>query len=69
VTVDVDYDHRATRRRFEVTIGLTGDLNEEQLARLEKVAAARPLRRALEAGFEFVERLETKTDQRAGSSA
>ena len=59
VTVDVDYDHRATPRRFDVAIALTGDLGDEQLARLEKVAAACPLRRALEAGFEFKERIET----------
>jgi putative redox protein len=69
VTVDVDYDHRATPRRFEVTIGVTGDLDEEQLARLEKVAAACPLRRALETGFEFVEWLEARRDQRSLSSA
>ena len=58
VTVDVDYDHRSTPRRFDMTISLTGDLDDEQLARLEKVAAACPLRRALETGFEFNERLE-----------
>ena len=59
VTVDVDYDHRSTPRRFEVTIGLSGDLTDEQVARLEKVAAACPLRRSLEAGFEFEERIES----------
>jgi putative redox protein len=58
VTVDVDYDHHATPRRFEIAIGLTGELSDEQLARLEKVAAACPLRRSIEAGFEFAERIE-----------
>ena len=58
VSVDVDYDHRATPRRFEVTIALTGDLTEEQLARLEKVAATCPVRRSIEAGIEFDERID-----------
>ena len=55
VTVDVDYDHRATPRRFTVAVALTGELRDEQVARLEKVAAACPLRRSIEAGFEFEE--------------
>jgi putative redox protein len=59
VTVDVDYDHRSTPRRFGVRIVMTGDLDDEQLARLEKVAAACPLRRSLAAGFEFKERIKT----------
>ena len=58
VSVDVDYDHHAAPRRFEVTITLTGDLTEAQLERLEKVAASCPVRRSIEAGFEFVERIE-----------
>jgi len=58
VTVDVDYDHRSTPRRFEVAVQLTGDLSDEQVARLGKVAAACPLRRSLETGFEFAERIE-----------
>ncbi|HEY6835682.1 MAG TPA: OsmC family protein [Gaiellaceae bacterium] len=57
VTVDVDYDHRSTPRRFTVAIELTGDLDDEQLARLEKVAAACPLRRSVESGIVFEERL------------
>lgn len=55
VEVDVDYDHRATPRRFEVDVRLQGDLDEEQLARLERVAESCPVRRALEAGFELDE--------------
>ena len=58
VSVDVDYDHRATPRRFEILIRLSGDLGDEQLERLEKVAAACPVRSAIEAGIEFAERIE-----------
>jgi putative redox protein len=58
VTVAVDFDHRSTPRRFEVVIWLTGELDDEQLARLEKVAAACPVRRSIEAGIEFDERIE-----------
>ncbi len=61
VSVAVDYDHHATPRRFDVTITLTGDLTEEQLARLEKVGASCPVRRSLEAGVEVVERIETRS--------
>jgi len=42
VTVDVDYDRRATPRRFAIEIGLSGDLDEEQVGRLEKLAVACP---------------------------
>jgi putative redox protein len=58
VKVEVDYDHRSTPRRFEIAIRLSGDLSDEQLERLEKVAAACPVRRAIEAGIEFDERIE-----------
>ena len=55
MTVDVDYDHHSTPRHFEVAIRLTGELDAEQLARLDKVARSCPLRRSIEAGFEFSE--------------
>ena len=58
VTVDVDYDHRSTPRVFHVGIRLTGALSDGQLERLEKVAAACPLRRSIESGIEFVEQIE-----------
>ena len=64
VSVDVDYDHHVTPRRFDVTITLTGDLTDEQVARLEKVAATCPVRRSLEAGVEIVERIEPRTVSR-----
>jgi putative redox protein len=62
VTVDVDYDHRSTPRLFQVDIGLTGELSDFQLERLEKVAAACPLRRSIESGIEFVERMELRRE-------
>lgn len=58
VAVEVDYDNRSTPRRIEIVIRLGGDLDDEQLERLEKVARACPLRRSIESGFEFVERIE-----------
>ena len=66
VTVDVDYDHQATPRRFEIDVRLTGDLNQEQLERLKKVAEACPIRRSIEAGIEFVERFECRHPVLAG---
>jgi putative redox protein len=62
VTVDVDYDHRSTPRLFSVEIRLTGELSDLQLERLEKVAAACPLRRSIETGIEFVERIELRRE-------
>jgi putative redox protein len=62
VTVDVDYDHHSTPRLFQVDIRLTGELSDRQLERLEKVAAACPLRRSIETGFEFVERMELRRE-------
>jgi len=60
LAVAVDYDNHSTPRRFEIGIELNDDLTGEQLSRLEKVAAACPLRRSLEAGFEFVETIRTR---------
>jgi putative redox protein len=57
VTVDVEYDNRATPRTFEIAIGLTGELSDAQLDRLERVAAACPVRRSIEAGIEFHEQI------------
>jgi putative redox protein len=55
VTVAVDYENRSTPRRFDVSVELGGELTDEQLQRLEKVAEACPVRRAVEAGIEFSE--------------
>jgi len=64
VVVDVDFDHRSTPRRFEIEIRVAGNLSESQLERLEKVAAACPLRRSVEAGVEFVERIALQASPR-----
>jgi putative redox protein len=63
VSVEVDYDHRAIPRQFDVTIRLTGDLTDVQVARLEKVAATCPVRRSLEAGVEISERIEHRGER------
>ena len=55
VSVAVDYDNQSTPRRFDVAIELGGDLTDEQLRRLGKVAESCPVRRAVEAGIEFFE--------------
>jgi putative redox protein len=57
VEVEVDYDNSAVPRRFEVDVRLPRRLSSGQLARLKRVADTCPLRRALETGFEFEERI------------
>ena len=57
VSVDVDYDHRSTPRHCDISINLSGDLSAEQIAVLDKVAAACPVRRAIETGIEFSEQI------------
>jgi putative redox protein len=59
VTVSVDYDHRSKPRRCDVDISVSADLTEEQLERLETIAAACPVRRSIDTDFEFVERIGT----------
>jgi putative redox protein len=61
VSVDVEYDTESTPRRFEIGVHFTADLDDQQLARLKKVAAACPVRRSIESGIEFVEQLECGT--------
>lgn len=61
VTVEVDYDHHSTPRRFETVIRLGADLSEAQLERLHKLAAACPVRRSIETGIEFAERIEARS--------
>lgn len=58
-SVEVSYDSEASPRRFEIQLNLPAELSSEQLRRLERVAESCPLRRALEAGFTFQERLVT----------
>jgi putative redox protein len=64
VSVAVDYDNRSTPRRFEVAIELGGELSDEQLERLEKVAASCPVRRSVEAGVEFSETIKRREPRR-----
>ena len=55
--VDVSYDHRATPRRADIRIAIGAALSAEQLALLEKVGAACPVRRSIETEFEFNEQI------------
>ncbi len=56
--VDVVYDHKAVPRRCDITIRVDGPLGDEQLQRLEKVAASCPVQRAIEGGIVFTDRIE-----------
>ena len=60
VSVAVDYDNNSTPRRFDVAITLGGELTDEQLRRLERVAASCPVRRSVETGIEFVETISRR---------
>jgi putative redox protein len=55
--VDVDYDNEAIPRRMRIDVYLPESLTAEQRQRLEQVAKTCPVRRALETGFAFEERL------------
>ncbi len=59
VRVDVEYDHESVPRRFDVTVHLPDGLTQGQIDRLRRVADTCPVRRALEAGFTFDERILT----------
>lgn len=60
VTVDVDYESHFTPRKVEIVVRCSAALSDAQLERLRKVAAACPVRRSLETGFEFSERVEAR---------
>ncbi len=55
--VDVEYDADTKPRHVEVTLRLPEGLTTEQTKRLQRVAQTCPVRRSLEAGFTFEERL------------
>jgi len=59
VRVEVRYDADSTPRGVDVTVHLPAGLTPGQIERLERVAATCPVRRALEVGFTFDERLIT----------
>ena len=61
VTVEVDYDHRVTPRTFRVSIRVGANVDDAQLTRLERVARACPVRRALQEGAVFEETLVRDT--------
>jgi uncharacterized OsmC-like protein len=56
VRIEVDYDHKADPRGFEITVTVPRWLSPAQVERLRRVAETCPIRRALETGFEFDER-------------
>ncbi len=58
--VQVTYDTDSLPRRFTIDIQLPDDLTPDQQRRLERVADTCPVRRALEAGFTFEERIITR---------
>lgn len=58
--VEVDYDPDSAPRRFAIDLRLPDGLTLEQRRRLERVAETCPVRRALEAGFTFEERITTR---------
>jgi putative redox protein len=57
VEVTVDYDPEVVPRHCTIDVHLPESLTPDQVKRLERVANTCPFRRALEAGFEFDERL------------
>jgi len=69
VAVDVVYDNEATPRRLRIDVHLPPGLSEMQLQRLGRVARTCPIRRSLEAGFEFDERLHAGTEPARNADA
>ena len=67
VVVDVDYDADAEPRTFAVDVQLPADLTEDQVDRLRRVVETCPVRRALQAGFRFEERLTQRSPEPAGT--
>ena len=57
VRADVDYDHRSTPRRFTSPCTSTRRCHAERAERLAKVAEGCPVRRAIESGIVFEERV------------
>ena len=55
--VDVSYDADTTPRSVDVEVHLPDGLTAEQVKRLRRVADTCPVRRSLEAGFVFDERV------------
>jgi putative redox protein len=68
-SVEVGYDPKAQPRAFRIDVRLPASLTEEQVQRLERVAETCPLRRSLEAGFTFEERIVCSPSSSAASPA
>jgi uncharacterized OsmC-like protein len=64
--VQVTYDTKGLHRRFTVDIQLPLDLTPDQQRRLQRVADTCPVRRALEEGFTFEERISTRPSNSTG---
>jgi putative redox protein len=64
--VQVTYETDSLPRRFTIDIELPDDLTSDQQRRLERVADTCPVRRALEAGFTFEERIITRPPSSIG---
>jgi putative redox protein len=60
IAVDVDYDNETVPRRLQIDVHLPDSLAPAQVERLRRVAKTCPIRRALETGFAFEERLVTE---------
>jgi putative redox protein len=58
--VEVAYDPDSSPRRFAIDLRLPDDLTPDQLRKLQRVAETCPVRRALEAGFLFDERVSPR---------
>lgn len=65
IVADVEYERGTTPRRVRIAVHVDAELTPELRARLERVAAACPLRRSLDAGFEFAEVLHGRGRQAA----
>jgi putative redox protein len=57
VRVDVDYDHCSTPGRFSIVLHLDPSLPRDDVEQLTRVAETCPLRRAIEGGIVFDERV------------
>lgn len=57
ISVDVTYDPTVDPRPFNVVLHLPAGLSDDQVTRLRRVADGCPVRRAMETGFSFDERI------------
>jgi putative redox protein len=69
LSVDVTYDNESVPRHFTVVLSLPDTLTPDQIARVRRVAGACPVRRSLEAGFTFDERLSSEAADSPGQGS